>query len=207
MPKTTIPVEATTALAAAEAIAAELHIREGELRAKISTAARELSGLDGTRQALAHGVANGDPNAARQMIGIRHRRADLEAEISDLQLALEAISLPLAEAELSVTSARREVALLAARGLAEARIALAGRFDTNIAELISIIDEWQGLGHDLIETSAAKSINYETINSLTRLGKCLPKILQKVFPHSLHVHAEGESLAASEAALWRGALR
>lgn len=207
MPKTTAPVEATTTLAAAEAVAAELHARAGDLRAKISSAARELSQLDGIRQALAHGVANGNPSAMAQMLEVRRRKADLEAEIADLQLAAEAISLPLAEAELAVTNARREVALLEARGLAEARIALAGRFDTNIAELISIIDEWQGLGHDLIETNAAKSINYETINSLTRLGKCLPKIMQKIFPFSFHIYAEGESLAASEAALWRGALR
>lgn len=181
--------------------------RVATLTASIATAGRALAEADAERAALSLSAAAGDAKAVTRLGELRRLKAETEASIDDLRLALGEAERQSTDAERVHARAVRADIHARARGLADRRIAAARAFDDAAEAMTAAYAEWEGLGRELIslDLDAYRQNGISMLEAVTgtaRVQAAFPKIALRVFPAASAVFAGGGSLAVTETAQW-----
>jgi hypothetical protein len=141
---------------------------------------------------------------------IKHARSEqhtAEQDIVDLQLALPEAQAQLASAERAAASARHAVAKVIAEQKMRVRVEVAGKIDAAIADFTRLFNEYEKLGHEIINTDVLPqqmfgSVNHDGAIGLRRVRAALSKPFDRIMPNALRDEMNKEDLATSEARHW-----
>jgi uncharacterized protein YdcH (DUF465 family) len=117
---------------------------------ELNTANAALMRAKGHRETNAMAARLGD---AAAIAAIKHARSEQhtsEQDIIDLQLALPEAQAQLANAEKAAASARHAVAKVIAEQKMRARVEVAGKIDAATADFTRLFNEYEKLGHEII---------------------------------------------------------
>lgn len=185
--------------------------RAGAIHTQLATASAPIMAAEAERAALAQAYAAGDLKAGSKLAELRKSRVDAEAEVADLQLALQH-----AEAQLKAASEEQARAYRArdgelAKDAARERVKAAEAVDAALANLSAALDAWEEAGAPLVTLDAPALRNQDIVGrraavlDVKRVGNAAAGVAQKIFPYlTIAPFGNGVSLAASERSLWHG---
>jgi hypothetical protein len=205
-----MPAKNPTDIAAAQA--AHWRARVADLTGLIANATRSLAEADDERRTLAVAAASGDAKAVARLAELRRLKAETEASLDDLRMALGEADRQTKAAEEVHARAVRQDLLATARALADRRIEAARKFDDATRMMGEALADWTALGEALMDMQhpaifqvggVGGSQGREAVMGSGRLERAFPaKVVRKVFPAACATFPGDGSLAASEAAQW-----
>jgi hypothetical protein len=187
--------------------------RAAALHTALAEVSRPLAEAEAERNNLAQAFGAGDLKAGDKLAGLRKVRAEAEASVSDLQLALQHV-----ESELKAASEEQFRALKLreaeeTKAAARERLRAAEAVDAALANLARAMDAWEESGAPLLTLDAPslRGSDYvgrrDAVMNPKRVGNAAAAIVQRVFPALIIApFGNGTPLAASERSLWHGLL-
>lgn len=189
----------------AEAKAADWRRSVAAISTELNTANAALVRAKGHRETHAMAARLGDATAKAAVAHARSEQHAAEQDIVDLQIALPEAQAQLAAAEKVAATARHAVAKVIAEQKMRARIEVACQIDAVIADFTRLFNEYEKLGHEIMNMDTMPHNMFGTANhdgSLRRVRAALPKCLDRVYPNALFDEMKKESLKITESMCW-----
>ena len=203
-----LEAELEAEVARTAAVVADWRRSIAALETQLHTAGLSLTRAKQLRESLALNASLGNAEAIAQIKHARTEQHSAEQTTADLQIALPEAQAQLAIAEKNAEGARHALTKILAEQVMKKRIIVAGKIDAAIADFTRLFNEFEKLGHEIINMDVMPgqnmfgSVNHDGALGLRRVRAALPKLFDRVFPNAQHDEMKKENLAITEARQW-----